>query len=120
MLLGISAEGATYALYLHGNRIIIADIRDVSAQKVGMEDAQRNNNALRGHMMAVPVYGLCHCSPERRFCPSSPKRINNVGHCLPPLPFTLYKYPPSGPNVLSIHFRVPPPRHPSRFYSVSP
>jgi hypothetical protein len=32
----------------------------------------------------------------------------------------LYKYPPSGPTVLSIHFRVLPSCHRSPLYSVSP
>lgn len=63
----------------------------MSAQKVGMEDGQADNNALRGHMMPVPVYGLWHCSPERRFCLPVAKHLNNVGRC--PHPPHLYKYP---------------------------
>lgn len=60
VLLGTPAEGATYVLHkLHSNACL--------DKKVGMEDAVRNNNALHGHMIPVPVFGLCHCSPERRF-----------------------------------------------------
>jgi hypothetical protein len=101
---------------LHSNLLSRRGHAYMSAQKVRMEDAQPDNNAIRGHMMPVPVYGWCHCSPERRFCLPFKQRSP-----LSPSPH-LYKYPqrvaqPYSPSssgffhlailLLSIRFSLP-------------
>lgn len=74
-----------------------------------------DNNALRGHMIPVPVFGFCHCSPERRFCLIVVNHLNNARRSLSPSTSLVYKYPPRRPNHTLHPFRVLPSRYPFVF-----
>jgi BTG family len=74
-----------------------------------------DNNELRGHMIPVPVFGFCHCSPERRFCLVVVNHLNNVRWSLSPSTSLVYKYPPRRPNHTLHPFRVLPPSYPFVF-----
>ena len=110
VVLGTSAEGVTNVL--HSNRVITPPtFMRVSNTKGGNGRSGADNNALRGHMIPVPLFGFGHCSPERRFCLVVVNHLNNaVGHCLPQ-PRLCISILQGGPNTLSILSRV----HSSRY-----
>jgi hypothetical protein len=90
-----------YCTNLHSNRVITSHRGHLCAcqdKKVGMEEAGADNNALRGHMIPVPVFGFCHCSPERCFCLVVVNHLNNARRSLSPSTSPVYKYPPRRPN----------------------
>jgi hypothetical protein len=67
-----------YCTNLHSNRVITPPTyMRLSTQKAGNGRCGVDNNELRGHMIPVPVFGFCHCSPERRFCLVVVNHLNN-------------------------------------------
>jgi hypothetical protein len=104
-----------YCANLHSNHRSHRGLLCMCQDKSRNGRSSADNNALRGHMIPVPVFGFCHCSPERRFCLVVVNHLNNARRSLSPSTLLVYKYPPRRPNHTLHPIRVHPSRCPFLF-----